>query len=276
MSLIKHQKYLQIALNSTVEEAEKIIQLLPISPQIIIEVGTPLIKVYGVGVVSNIREFALARFSGSVIRSYYQKQAPLLLKILQKSPSRRQMLALLMKQEKERKPETIKKEEELIPFAEPYIVADIKCDDLARKEVGIVAQAGATAATCLGVAPVETIDSFIENCENFGIDSMVDMMNVENPLLVLKKLKKIPRVVMLHRGVDETEFDKEKQIPYYQIKQIRGNFNCLISVAGGDTLGEVERAFFNDADIVVVWKSFYRSSAQTTKLAQRFIEKSRI
>jgi len=79
-------------------------------------------------------------------------------------------------------------------------------------------------------------------------------------------------VVMLHRGVDETEFSKEKQIPYYQIKQIKGNYDVLVAVAGGDTIREVQRATFNDADIVVVWKNFYQASAETVQLAESFLK----
>jgi len=77
---------------------------------------------------------------------------------------------------------------------------------------------------------------------------------------------------MLHRGVDETEFSKEKQIPYYQIKQIKGNYGVLVAVAGGDTIREVQRATFNDADIVVVWKNFYQASAETAQLAESFLK----
>ena len=46
----------------------------------------------------------------------------------------------------------------------------------------------------------------------------------------------------------------------------------LISIAGGDTLREVQRAVFNDADIVVVWKSFYQKSGDTGALAQEFLD----
>lgn len=153
-----------------------------------------------------------------------------------------------------------------------YIVADTKCADLAEREAAMAAAEGAGAATVLGVAPLETVATFIQSCKNHGIDSMVDMMNVENPLAVLKQLKTLPDVVILHRGVDESEFSKEKQIPYYQIKQIKGNFNCLVSVAGGDTINEIQRAFFNDADIVVVWKNFYSPSSLTAQLAQEFLK----
>ncbi len=212
--LEKRKKYLHIALNNTIEEAREIISQLPVSDRILIEAGTPLIKIYGTDAISQIKEMAPAG---------------------------------------------------------AYIVADNKCADLAGREVEMMANAGANGATCLGVAPIETIDSFIEECRKFNIDSMIDMMNVENALLVLRKLKKLPDVVMLHRGVDESEFSKEKQIPYYQIKQIKGNYNVLVAVAGGDTIREAQRAIFNDADIVVVWKNFYQSSAETAQLAESFL-----
>ncbi|MFA6552892.1 MAG: orotidine 5'-phosphate decarboxylase / HUMPS family protein, partial [Patescibacteria group bacterium] len=214
MKLEKRKKYLHVALNSTLEEAREIISQLPTSNRILIEAGTPMIKIYGAEAVSQIKSIAP-------------------------------------------------------PGA--YIVADNKCTDLAPREVEMMANAGANAATCLGVAPIETIDSFIEECQKYNIDSMIDMMNVDNALSVLKKLKKCPTVVMLHRGVDETEFSKEKQIPYYQIKQIKGNYDVLVAVAGGDTTREVQRAIFNDADIVVVWKNFYQPSAETAQLADSFL-----
>jgi len=214
MPLEKRKKYLQIALNSTLDQAKEIIWQLPSSERILIEAGTPLIKGYGLEAISLIRNLTT--------------------------------------------PNT-------------YIIADTKCADLAPREAALMAQAGANAATCLGVAPAETIDSFIEECKNLGLTSMIDMMNVESAIAVLKKLKNIPDVVILHRGVDETEFSKEKQIPFYQIKQIKGNYNCLVSVAGGDTIREVQRAIFNDADIVVVWKNFYQASNETSQLAADFL-----
>lgn len=215
MILDKKQKYLQVALNSSLEEAKEIIGQLPASPRILIEAGTPLVKIYGAKAISKIRAWT--------------------------------------------EPET-------------YIVADLKTADLAPREVEMASVAGASGITCLGVSPVETINLFVEECRKFGVDSMLDMMNVENPLLVLRKLKTPPDVVVLHRGVDETEFSKEKQIPYYQIKQIKGSCNVLIAVAGGDTIREVQRAIFNDADIVVVWKEFYQPTANTASLAEEFLK----
>jgi bifunctional enzyme Fae/Hps len=218
MILSRKQKYLQIALNSDLSEARKIIAQLPFSERILIEVGTPLIKIYGKRAISEIK---LAAPPGT------------------------------------------------------YIVADTKCADLALRDVKMAAGAGAKAVTCLGVAPIETIERFIEECKMKGIDSMIDMMNVPDPVSVLKKLKNPPDIVVLHRGVDETEFSKEKQIPFYQINQIKDNFDVLVSVAGGDTIDEVQKAILNGADIVVVWKAFYQSTAETTKLAEEFLKEIR-
>src|SRR3989304_8995191 len=138
-----------------------------------------------------------------------------------------------------------------------YVVADLKTMDRGSTEVILAKQGGASGAIALGQAPVETINAFIESCDANGIDSMVDMMNVEHPIKILRKLKKIPDVVVLHRGVDEETFNRDKPIPYIQINKVRASFNLLIAIAGGDTIREVQRAVFNDANIVVVWKEFY-------------------
>ena len=216
MILQKGKKYLQVALNSTLEQAEAIIGQLPSDERVLIEAGTPLITAYGEEAMRFIRR--------------------------------------------------------LVPPS-AYIVADLKCADLALREVAIANQAGAQAATCLGASPIETINNFIDACFKNHIDSMLDMMNVQDSIAVLRKLKKLPDVVILHRGVDESEFSREKQIPYYQIKQIKGYSNkILTAVAGGDTLSEVQRAVFNGADIVIVWKHFYQSGEDTAKLADEFLK----
>lgn len=155
---------------------------------------------------------------------------------------------------------------------EPYIVADLKTMDRGNTEVEMAKRAGASAAIALGQAPVETINSFIESCKKIGIDSMVDMMNVDQPIKVLRKLKAMPTVVILHRGVDEEEFNREKPIPYIQINKIRSSYDVLISIGGGDTIREVQRAIFNNANIVMVWREFYKPTADTASLAREFLK----
>jgi bifunctional enzyme Fae/Hps len=236
--LSSRKRYLQIALNSTLEEAQRIITQIPISDRILIEAGTPLIKRYGEEGIRKIKQWYEQRIFGQFLESKVrppQKQLP---------------------------------SSEIVP----YVVADLKMMDRGETEVEIAARAGADAAIALGHSPIESLNAFIQKCEELRLDAMVDMMNVEFPLSILRQLKKLPRVVILHRGVDEETFNKEKQIPFHEIQRIKGNYDILISIAGGDTIREVQRAVFNDADIVVVWKSFFQSASDTAKLAEEFLK----
>ena len=264
------KRYLQIALNSTLNEAFKIISQLPRSERILIEAGTPLIKRYG---EDGIRQ----------IKSWYQQH---LLGITQPAtvmskPAVKLSLGGLIKagieearkqQIRAKKTSQSSNQETLAGEMEPYIVADLKMMDRGETEVRIASRAGADAAVALGHAPTESLDAFIAACDQYGVDAMIDMMNVPYPLEVLTKLKKMPTVVMLHRGVDEEHYNKEKMLPLYEIKRIKGRFDhIMIAIAGGDTIREVQSALFNDADIVVVWKSFYQSTGETAKLAKEFL-----
>jgi len=130
------------------------------------------------------------------------------------------------------------------------IVADLKTMDGAIGEVEIAHDAGASAATVLGSATTETINLFIKKCKEIGLDSMIDMIGVEEPLRVLLKLERPPNVVVLHKGRDE-ETTRGKVIKYKHINKIRSKYSVLISAAGGVDLKEARSAIFNGANIVV-------------------------
>ncbi|OQB09519.1 MAG: 3-hexulose-6-phosphate synthase [Parcubacteria group bacterium ADurb.Bin216] len=221
--LNERNNHLQIAFNSSLDDARRIIFSLPVSDRIILEAGTPLIKMYGISAVRMIKDWYTQRARSQGI------------------------------------------------FDEPYVVADLKTMDRGETEVSMAHQYGASAVIALGSAPVETLDSFVDACESYGIDPMIDMMNVENPLAVLHKLKRVPPIVILHRGVDEERFNREKQIPLHDIRRIKGAYDVMISIAGGDTIREVQRSVFNDADIVVVWKSVFQNSSDTIDLVNGFL-----
>ncbi len=154
---------------------------------------------------------------------------------------------------------------------EGYIVADLKIADRGAKEAELAAQAGANAITCLGLAHPNTINYFIKKCEELSVESMVDMLNVRFPFQVLQNLFKMPDVIVLHRGVEEWEKSK-KEILYEQIHQILGTYNdVLISVAGGETLHDLQESIFNDANIAVVWRAFAESPNEATMLANQFL-----
>lgn len=158
------------------------------------------------------------------------------------------------------------------------IVADLKTTDGAIEEVELAYYSGATAATVLGSSPVETLDLFIQKCEEFGLDSMIDMLGVEDPLKVLLRLKKPPSVVVLHRGRDE-ETTRGSVIKYKHINRIRSRYDVLISAAGGVDLKEARSAIFNGANIVVVnivtsedpWTGI-RSDENVSEIAEEFLE----
>lgn len=214
------KKYLQVALNSTLEDARAIITALPKSDRIIVEAGTPFIKRYGEAGIRQLHTWLI------------RKNGP----------------------------------------QSSYIVADLKTMDRGETEVDIAASGGAKGAIALGSAPIETLNAFIAACQSRGLDAMIDMMNVEFPLGVLRQLKKVPPVVILHRGVDEERDNREKMIPLHEIRRIKGAYDIMISIAGGDTLREVQSSIFNDADIVVIWKSVYQSTSETTSLIEGFLK----
>jgi bifunctional enzyme Fae/Hps len=260
--LSSKKRYLQIALNSTLEEAQKIIAQVPISDRILIEAGTPLIKRYGEEGIKQIKQWYEQRIWGQEIQ---QIGTPVI--------TFDSLISLFLKADvKNYSQPKIARKPLLDSKIIPYVVADLKMMDRGEAEVEIAAAAGADAAVALGHSPTESLNVFIQKCEDLGLDAMVDMMNVEYPLSILRQLKKLPRVVILHRGVDEEKFNKEKQIPLHEIRRIKGNYDILTAIAGGDTLKEAQRAIFNDADIVIVWKSFFQSSKDTAVLAEQFLK----
>ncbi|MBI5553741.1 MAG: hypothetical protein HY917_03290 [Candidatus Diapherotrites archaeon] len=159
-----------------------------------------------------------------------------------------------------------------------FLVADIKTMDGALGEVLEVVQTGANAATVLGAAPPETVRLFIKTCKEQGIYSMVDMLNVEDPLDSLRKIQEAPDVVILHKGRDE-EKTFGKIIQFRHVKRIRSKFDSLISVAGGMYLKEAQSAVFNGANVVVInvvnpddpWTGI-KSNERIAEIARKFLE----
>ena len=136
-------------------------------------------------------------------------------------------------------------------FWQHGIVADLKTTDGGGEEVEMVQQAGATAATVMGSSPVETLERFIAECHSRSMDAIIDMLGVDDPLRVLRRLRTPPAsVVVLHLGRDE-ESTRGKVIQYKHVKRIRSKFDVAIAAAGGVGLREARTAIFNGASIVV-------------------------
>jgi len=275
------KKYLQVALNGTLAEAQKIISILPVSDRIIVEAGTPLIKRYGADGIKKIKMWCQQRafmspaaFSQKPVK-HQNNWASLAATLYEMAQSAQ---VAQVQQQGHQGGEELQEAmlSQMISKTSnnnlAYVVADLKTMDRAEAEVKMAAEAGADAAVALGIAPIETLDSFVEECEKAGIDAMIDMMNVEFPLSVLRQLKKVPPVVILHRGVDEERFNRQKMIPLHEIRRIKGSYNIMIAIAGGDTLREVQSSIFNDADIVVVWKQVFQKNTETKEIINGFLK----
>ncbi|MBI5220659.1 MAG: orotidine 5'-phosphate decarboxylase [Candidatus Liptonbacteria bacterium] len=275
------RRYLQVAMNGTLGDAAQIIRALPQSNRIIIEAGTPLIKRYGAEAIYKLNSWWTDRLGDASFETEVDAE-------LSANPVRdgasngvnislgsifREAIAQSRRTVVRERNRTASFRNEIGNRA--YIVADLKTIDRGETEVALAAEAGASAVIAMGSAPTETLNAFIAACEAQGVDAMLDMMNVEYPLAVLRQLKKVPPVVILHRGVDEERDNREKQIPYHEIQRIKGNYDILLSIAGGDTSREIQRAIFNGADIAVIWKSVYQSTAETIDLVERFLKEVR-
>jgi len=208
--------YLQIALDiPSFTSVERILARLPESDRLILEAGTPLIKKYGVSVISKIRE---------------------------------------LKQD-------------------AFIVADLKTMDVAKVEVDLAFEESADAVTVSGVASVPTIDNAIYEANRMGIYSILDTMNVEDPVELIEALKEPPGVVLLHRSVDVERAGGEAVDKRWDfLKTLKSKYKkLLVAVAGGLRPENVIDAMKRGADIIVVGR--YITQSKDIRLSiEEFLE----
>ena len=192
--------YLQVALDLVdMGKVASVLKGLPENDHLIIEAGTPLIKKFGLGVISEIRK--------------------------------------------------------LRPNA--FIIADMKILDTGNLEARMAADASADAVVVSGLAPTSTMEKAIAEARKVGIYSVVDMLNVQNPIKVIEKLKVKPDVVELHRAID-TEDTAHAWGDIAAIKKAAGG-KLLVATAGGVRVNVVRDALRAGADILVVGRAITAS-----------------
>ena len=205
--------YLQVALDTaSVEQAKKVVEKLPKSDRILLEVGTPLIKAEGLKAVSELRKVAKNRF----------------------------------------------------------ILADLKTMDVGQVEVDMAFNETADAVTVAGAAPVETINKFIYEAKRMGVYSVLDTINVHDPVKLLKSLKELPDVVEIHRGIDT---EGTRKSAWDHIQKIKSDFKdkkLLIAVAGGIKPGTAGEALEKGADIIVVGR-YISQAKDVTHTCREFL-----
>ncbi len=190
--------YLQIAIDAPdLGVVERVLKNVPKNDHVIIEAGTPLIKRYGLSVISKIREL--------------RKDA--------------------------------------------FVVADLKTLDTGNLEARMAADATADAVVCSGLAPVATIEKFIEEARKVGIYSIIDTLNVDNPAKLIASLKVKPDIVELHRGIDTEGKAEHAWGNIQEIKKAAGGRKLLVAVAGGVKVENAATALKGGADILVVGRA---------------------
>lgn len=218
--------YVQVALDApSIEHQIKVVKALPKSDRIILEIGTPFLKKYGVESIKKIREIA----------------------------------------------------------SDKFIVADLKTLDVGKLEVDFAFDATADAVVASGLAAPASIDKFLLEAKRLGIHGIVDTMELDDPVVKLKKLKQIPDVVILHRaidvesvnaGTDDAQRQKWQNIPkikeYYKDQKLAsGRDRVLVAVAGGIDDITAKYALEMGADILIVGR--FIASAKDIKNAMRRI-----
>ncbi|MBN1324233.1 MAG: bifunctional 5,6,7,8-tetrahydromethanopterin hydro-lyase/3-hexulose-6-phosphate synthase [Methanotrichaceae archaeon] len=151
-----------------------------------------------------------------------------------------------------------------------FVILDLKTLDTGNLEVRLAADATADAVVISGLAPGKTIELSIKEARKTGIYSIIDMLNVSDPLAVLRGLDAMPDVVELHRAIDmESSSHNWKGIE--EIKSMGSETRkILVAVAGGIRVETVGEALKAGADIIVVGRAITRSK-DIRDTAERFL-----
>jgi bifunctional enzyme Fae/Hps len=138
-----------------------------------------------------------------------------------------------------------------------FIIADMKILDTGNLEARMAADATADAVVVSGLAPISTIEKAVSEARKVGIYSIIDMLNVANPVKLITSLKVKPDIVELHRAIDVEESSHAwGDIP--AIKKAAGG-KLLVATAGGIRVDVVKDALKAGADILVVGRAITAS-----------------
>ncbi|MDF0590355.1 bifunctional 5,6,7,8-tetrahydromethanopterin hydro-lyase/3-hexulose-6-phosphate synthase [Candidatus Methanocrinis natronophilus] len=152
-----------------------------------------------------------------------------------------------------------------------FVVLDLKTLDTGNLEVRLAADATADAVVISGLAPTKTLELAIKEARKTGIYSVIDMLNVTDPLAVLRSLSTLPDVVEMHRAIDQ-EAEEHNWAVIAEIKKMASGSDrrLLVAVAGGIRVDTVAEALRSGADIVVTGRAI-TGSKDIRDAAEQFL-----
>ena len=150
-----------------------------------------------------------------------------------------------------------------------FIIADLKTLDTGNLEARMAADATADAVVVSGLAPLATIEKVLAEAKKTGIYSVIDMLNVTDPVAVIAALKVKPDIVELHRAID----CEESCHVWGNIEGMRqaAGGKLLVATAGGIRADKVREAVSLGADILVVGRAI-TASKDIRHSAEEFLE----
>lgn len=161
-----------------------------------------------------------------------------------------------------------------------FIVADLKTLDTGNLEVRIAADECADAVVISGLASVATIEKGIAEAKKTGIYAVVDMLNVEDPISLLKSISVKPEVVELHRAIDLESKSAKHKWNIEEVKKVSDKI--LVAVAGGIKAENAKEAISAGADIIIVGRAITNAkdvegtARQFLKLLKEEIDQFRV
>ncbi|MCK4937505.1 MAG: orotidine 5'-phosphate decarboxylase, partial [Methanosarcinales archaeon] len=131
----------------------------------------------------------------------------------------------------------------------------------------------ADAIVISGLAPLSTIEKAIKESKKTGIYACIDMLNVSDPVEVLRDLNLKPDIIELHRAIDA----EDSAYAWGSIPDMKAiHPKLLVAVAGGigkleDGSAKVSDACGAGADIIVVGRSITKAK-DVRQAAEMFLE----
>ena len=151
-----------------------------------------------------------------------------------------------------------------------FFIADLKTLDVGKVEVDLSYDETADGVVAAGLASSETLNTFIEEAKRLGIYAIVDMLNVEDPISKIKKLKESPDIVVIHRGIDQESGRTLGLELIQELKQVLKE-KSLIAIAGGIIPETAKEALERGADIIIVGR-YITQSKDVERAVRDFLE----